>query len=147
MSEPNPYETPKTEQPLKRSQIVKRSVGLAVILLLTPPAMVIAILACCTAGAFNIIPHIILGVPLAILTVLMLVAAALHRSENKRQVGDKPRIALLLATPFCVAPSLALGFFLAASAYGQNGFAIMVAFWLPPATVLLLMLVLAWRFR
>ena len=150
--EPNPYESPKTKQPLERSQVVnqvvKRSIGLAVTLLLTPPAMVILTLTCCEAAALNRGPYIMFGVPLGMLMVQMIIAAAMYRSENAGLVGAKPRIALLLATPFCVAASIPLGFVLAAGLYGSNvEWLIIGAFWLPPAAVLLLMLGLAWRFR
>src|SRR5688500_9817086 len=47
--EPNPYEAPKTQQPLGQAGRVKRSIGLAVVLLLTPPAFGIAISTYCTA--------------------------------------------------------------------------------------------------
>ena len=46
--DPNPYESPKVEQPLNRAQRLKRGLGLAAILLLTPPAMVIAVFTCCS---------------------------------------------------------------------------------------------------
>ena len=41
MSERNPYQPPQSPEPLKVEQVVKRGVGLAVILMLTPMAVVI----------------------------------------------------------------------------------------------------------
>jgi len=49
MPEANPYESPKSEQPLKPGQIVKRGLGVATILLLTPVAVAIATRASCAA--------------------------------------------------------------------------------------------------
>ena len=49
LSETNPYESPKSEQPLKTGQIVKRGLGVLLILLLTPPAIGIATLIGCGA--------------------------------------------------------------------------------------------------
>ena len=41
MGEPNPYESPHTGQPLAPVQVVKRGIGAATILLLTPVAVLI----------------------------------------------------------------------------------------------------------
>jgi hypothetical protein len=49
MPDPNPYESPKREQPFKPAQIVKRGLGLGAILLLTPVAVAVAALISCGA--------------------------------------------------------------------------------------------------
>jgi hypothetical protein len=54
MSQPNPYESPQTEQPLKPRQIVKRGMGLATILWLTPLAVGIAFAGSCAATSVTI---------------------------------------------------------------------------------------------
>jgi len=159
--EPNPYESPQAVQPLDRSRIVKRSVDFAAILLLTPPAMVIAVLACCSAQ--DALPGyelpIMFGIPLGILLGLMIGATLLWRprkddpNSTRRGIGG-----VLQATPFCVAVAMGAGFVLAALAYVAAGtagggmaawgeWAILPAFWSPPGVTLLLMLWLAWRNR
>ena len=50
MSEPNPYESPKSEEPLQPAQMVKRGVGLATILALTPVAVVSTFCVSCAVG-------------------------------------------------------------------------------------------------
>ncbi len=51
MSEPNPYQPPQSPEPLTTTKVVKRGVGLAVILLLTPVAVIITGGISCAAGA------------------------------------------------------------------------------------------------
>ena len=149
--DPNPYESPRVEQPLKRSQMVKRGVGLAAILLLTPPAMIVAVLTCCTAGRwFPAIGALIaFGGPFALLTGLMACAAYFQSTISKGDPNStKSSLGIFVATPIFVALASVVGFVFAAFAYAlQDEWAIMVAFFLPPAVTLLWMLRLAWRSR
>jgi hypothetical protein len=116
MSEPNPYEPPKTDQQLKRSQKLKRSVGVGVILLLTPPALVVTFLTCCTVSRvlFNE-PGSVLGLigPLLVLVGLMTWAARLDRGTRDERLTASRRRRILLAMPFIVAGSLFIGMLLA----------------------------------
>ena len=147
--DPNPYESPQVEQPLKRSQIVKRGVGLAAILLLTPPAMIVAVLTCCTAGRwFPAIGTLLaFGGPFALLTGLMACAAYFQSTISQQDPNStKSSIGVFIATPIVVGLAVVVGFVFAAFAYSdENGWAMLVAFFLPPAVTLLFMLVLAWR--
>jgi hypothetical protein len=143
--EPNPYESPKVEQPLKRSQVAKRAVGFGAILLLTPPAMVIAILTCC----YQLAPQhgpIVIWIPFGLLTALMIAAAVVYRPKNgKRERGGLP-IATLLATPIFVGLAGGVGFWWATLEH-PNAISMGVAFFFPPTITLLAMLFLAWRCR
>jgi len=47
--EPNPYESPKADEPLKSAQVVKRGLGVVAILLLTPVAVAVAFGGSCAA--------------------------------------------------------------------------------------------------
>jgi hypothetical protein len=49
MSEPNPYQPPQSPEPLTTGKVVKRSLGVVVILLLTPVAVGIATAGSCAA--------------------------------------------------------------------------------------------------
>src|SRR5262245_32469283 len=49
MTDPNPYEPPREPEPLTTGKVVKRGVGVGVILLLTPLAVLIAFGASCAA--------------------------------------------------------------------------------------------------
>jgi hypothetical protein len=49
MSEPNPYEPPRESEQLTTGKVVKRGIGVGVILLLTPLAVLIAFGASCAA--------------------------------------------------------------------------------------------------
>lgn len=153
--EPNPYESPDTEQPLQRSQIAKRAVGFGTILLLTPPAMAIAIFSACTlASAPNLQP--LVYSPLIIFGGLLYWAAYARQQLD----GDLPRkaecIRVLWLTPLLVGLSFAVSIVLIYLAYAANvrtngkAFAwweMLCIFWAPPTVVLLLMLQRAWRYR
>ena len=156
--DPNPYESPKTEQPLNRVQRLKRGIGLAAILLLTPPAMIIAVLTCCSAPFWfpATPPLIVVVVPFALLTGLMGWAAYVSWPRKDAPNSGKGPVGILLWTPVCVAVAGVLGFGLAALAYAGIGEGddfirgeslVLPAFWLPPAVTLLVMLWLAWRHR
>src|SRR5689334_4018525 len=99
----NPYESPQVEHPLERSQLFKRGVGLAAILLLTPPAMIIAVFTCCSVGRwFPGGPQLLLvyfGIPFAILVGLM--AWAAYESRPRKDDPDRPTppIGVFVATP------------------------------------------------
>ena len=148
--DPNPYESPKTEQPLNRMQRLKRGIGLAAILLLTPPAMVIAVFTCCSAQLwFPGFPSLITIVaPFALLTGLMGWAAYESRPRKEAPNTKNGPIGILLWTPVCVAVAGVLGFGLAGVTYKAIGdgddfiqgiWPTVAAFWLPPAATLLLM--------
>ena len=47
--EPNPYESPRESEPLTKTQVVKRGIGLGALLILTPIAVGIAALVSCGA--------------------------------------------------------------------------------------------------
>jgi len=158
----NPYESPKTDKPLARSQIVKRSVGLAAVLLLTPPAMVIAVFVCCNVGVMFFPAHrllVVFGIPLGILVGLTILAATLRgpRKDDLKNTG-LPGIGVLLATPCFVALATVVGVVLAGLTYlaaelpGGSmppwaDWAMMAACWSPPSITLLVMLWLVWRNR
>jgi hypothetical protein len=51
--DPNPYESPRTPEPLKPGKVIKRSIGAVAILLLTPVAVGIALGVSCSFGTSN----------------------------------------------------------------------------------------------
>lgn len=151
--EPNPYESPKTDQPLqrqqvaKREQVAKRAVAYAAILLLTPPAMVVAVWTCCSVGPIDDEQGlVVLWIPFGLLIALMIAAAVVYRPNHPTSKSDGPRVIALLTTPICVGLAAGVGFWWAALNYG-NQLAMGVAFFFPPAITLLAMLFLAWRWR
>jgi hypothetical protein len=156
--EPNPYEPSKTDQPMAVSQVAKGGLGLAAVLLLTPPAMVIAVLACCSAGR-SFPAHrmlVVFGIPLGILIGLTTLAGIVWRPRC-----NDPRSVfrvVLVSTPLCVASAAVVGFILAGLTYllaeQPGGWMpwwaeplMMAACWTPPAIALLWMLWLTWRNR
>jgi hypothetical protein len=156
MTDPNPYEPPQAPQPLKRVHVVKRGLGVAAILLLTPPAMVVAIMGSCAVA--RMAPGqpiwLAIGMPLAVLTGLMVGAVLLDR-PRKGDPNQRPsRAGILLATPAVVVMAVGLGFLLAlmivqlttVPGQGVSGlWTALVLFWLPPTVALLAMLLIAWR--
>src|SRR5437764_1166861 len=125
MSEPNPYEPPREPEPLTTGKVVKRSVGVAAVIVLTPPAMIVAIGISCTASTLRIGPIegllVSFGGPLLTLVALMVWAAALHRPGPKEPFTMPWRIGVLLATPIVVAVATAIGFGLAALVVDLTG--------------------------
>jgi hypothetical protein len=108
MTEPNPYESPKVEQPLKAGQIVKRSIGVGVVLLLTPPAMLIAIGICCSASSFTpgwLTILVILFGPFVFLSGMMAWAASYVEEDHRAP----SRLKALYAVPRIVAVGVAVG--------------------------------------
>jgi hypothetical protein len=155
----NPYESPRTEHPQRRSQLIKRSVGLAATLLLTPPAFAIALFTCCAAGTnmgwFD--TQFLIPIPPLLLIGMLWLAAYLH-GQHRRNSNRKRFLNELIGTPLFMLISLLPAYVCAAFAYfavstrggGQlpgGDWVIMVAFWVPPFLVLILMLRRAWRNR
>ena len=60
MTEPNPYEPPRVNEPLRRQQITKRIIGAATIASFTPVAVGIAFLASCgvSLATMNVVSEI-----------------------------------------------------------------------------------------
>jgi hypothetical protein len=69
----NPYESPRSDKPLAPADKIKRGIGVGVILLLTPIAVVIAILRSCTAAnyAANIPGEVGAGITLGYLVAFV----------------------------------------------------------------------------
>jgi hypothetical protein len=158
--EPNPYEAPKSNQPLAHSQIVKRSLGLAALLLLTPPAMVIAAFVCRKADVMFPAHRFltVFGIPLGVLVGLMALAALLWRPRKDSSKSTWRGIHFILATPIAVAIAIGVGLvltgvtYMAASTPGGGmapwgEWAMMATWWSPPSITLLVMLWLVWRNR
>ncbi|HZN36246.1 MAG TPA: hypothetical protein VFB80_20600 [Pirellulaceae bacterium] len=158
--EPNPYESPRTGKPLSGVNVAKRSLALAILLLLTPPAMAIAVFGSCKA--LYVFPSDLLGIayvfPFLVLAGLMIAGAVLWWPRQDVPATKEHRVGLLLATPFAVAAATAVGFGLAVVGYfcaGRPGgnmipggeMLVLLVFWLPPTGTLLYMLWLAWRHR
>jgi hypothetical protein len=157
MNPVNPYEPPQTPEPLKRAQIVKRGLGVALILLLTPPAMAVTVFASCTLG--RMAPGqsrllFVFVVPIAVLTGLMVWAMFLDRPRLEDPNQKPSRAGLFLATPAVVAVAMIVGFVFAAAmvllprTLRQYEWALQNAayfFWPVPAVALLAMLTIAWR--
>jgi hypothetical protein len=155
MSDPNPYEPPRSLEPLTKGQVVKRGIGVALILLATPPAIVIAVAVSCTAGDYflNIPPILMFSMPLIVLSALMGWAAFLDRPKRGEPNRTQGRVGIFLSTPLVVAIATAVGFAIAVPVffatggpgYGIRLWMVLAAFWLPPGVTLLAMLWLAWR--
>ena len=158
--EPNPYEAPKMEQSLRPAQLVKRSIGLAVILLLTPPAFFFAVYTSCavTIADVPILPPLFILFPPAAL-LGMLWAAAHLREKRKVDTAQSRFMNTLYATPIAMLLMSAVGFGCAVFAYylvvtsaefvrlfGEN-WPMVFAFWIPPGMALVVMLFRAWRYR
>jgi hypothetical protein len=156
MSDLNPYESPKTEQPLKPAQIAKRSAGLALILLLTPLAMVIAVAVCCSA--INIVPSggiFAFAGPFVVLTALIYWATRLDRRGDAR--GEEWRRKTLLTIPYVAGATVAgivmmgamtLAFWNSLDDPTLNQLLTVVGwsfFFVPPSITLIVKLWLAWR--
>lgn len=142
----NPYESPREPEPITKEQIAKRAVGLGALILLTPPAMIIAVLCCCSGASwlgYDFAGWIAFGGPLVILSALMATGVILDRFHASTTGPSASRIALFIGTPFVVAGATVAGFFLAAVAYPTVW--MLVLFFIPPALALLFMLLLIWR--
>ena len=160
MTEPNPYDPPQSPVPLTRTQIVKRGLGVTLIILLTPPAMVVTVLGCCSVASRMTDPSrgaVALLLPLVVLTGLMFWAMHLDRPQAGNPNRRPSRAGIFLVTPAVVAAGIVLGFVLAAvvvlMAGSIGGLPLyelamqnsIYVFWLPPAAALLVMLGIAWR--
>jgi hypothetical protein len=159
MSDPNPYEPPREPESLTIGQSVRRGIGVGAILLLTPPAMVIAVIACCSAERavpVSIRTAVVFGGPPTVLTALMILAAAIAWPRKNSRNGVRSRVAILLATPVAVLIGWAVGFGLALlvvsvtpgrddSLTAAAWWTASVLFFICPGVTLLGMLWLAWR--
>lgn len=159
MTEPNPYEPPRELEPLTRGQVVKRSVGVAAIILLTPPAMVIAVLVSCNSNWLSGVRFstlAMIAIPLATLTALMVLAAVINGPRRRDSNRSGSRVDIFLATPLVVGVAMAMAFVVALviSAAGIDVLlkssvpAILVSdvvFWVIVSAALLVMLWRAWR--
>jgi hypothetical protein len=159
MSNPNPYQPPKMPEPLRRSQVVKRGLGVAAILLLTPPAMAIATAGSCAAA--TIVPGQLAAIlaiagPFGALTGLMIWATALDRPGRGDPNRGSSRAGIFLATPVVVAVAAGIGFGLGGLAVywtsvnegglSERGMWIgLITFFSLPTAALLAMLTIAWR--
>lgn len=145
-SEQNPYESSREPKPLTKIQIVKRAMGVGTIILLTPPAMIVAVWCCCSGATWvanGFSPVLAFGGPFVVLTALMTTGFMLDRSRESNSDLAGLRIALFIATPFVVAMATVIGFFMAASGFSSAW--VFVYFYTPPTIALLLMLTLIWR--
>jgi hypothetical protein len=159
MADVNPYEPPKSESPLSGAKAVKRWFGVGLILLLTPPALVVASVTSCADSRW--VPgssplQLTIAGPLAVLTALMFWAAAIHYARQGAPRHTPSRIALLLSTPLFVAGGTAVGFLLTwlvvdLASRVEHGLSINGIRWglanllLVPGATLIAMLWTAWR--
>jgi hypothetical protein len=165
MADLNPYEPPQELTPLKIHQVAKRRIGFGLVLLLTPPAMVIAVGVSCTAetwvrGLPGWTPRMVVTFvgPIIGLTGMMGWAAILALREKTDFKRVRRLVLILLTTPLAVGAAMGIAYagiiayvmFLDAkiglSDIVTIGLAIS-AFWLLPAATLLAMLWFAWRAR
>lgn len=143
----NPYESPRAAEPLTREQVVKRAVGVGALILLTPPAMIVAVFCCCSATSWingGLAGWIVFGGPFVVLAALMGTGIVLDRSRDSTPRSAASRFVLFIATPFVVAGATVAGFFFGALAY-PVGWAMVATFFVPPAIALLFMLWLIWK--
>ncbi len=94
MSDPNPYESPRSEQPLKPAQIARRGIGGGVILLLAFPVTLVTFFVTCSTSVVldlqgPVLPFswgaiLLLGPP-ALVFVCILVWAILVRRRKLLQ--------------------------------------------------------------
>jgi hypothetical protein len=159
MSDPNPYQSSQTTEPRRRNPLVKRGLGVGVILLLTPPAIVVAIASSCTAA--RAVPgysaaFIPIAAPFLVLTGMMVAAVVLDRPQRGDPNRTRSRAGIFLATPAVVALAAGIGFGLgilvvqstSVRSGGLNERAMwlaLIAFFLLPTLALLAMLIIAWR--
>ncbi len=140
--------------------VTKRSVGVALILLATPFAMLIAIVLSCVSAGYQSATGpkfvVLFGGPFLTLAALMAWAAALHRPEPGEPFNMPWRIGVLLLTPVVVAAATGIGIAIAAGVVevasriqgdlSETGLAIgMLLFWVIPIAALFTMLRLAWK--
>ena len=156
----NPYEPPRTHEPIKSATILKRGGGVTLILLLTPPAIVVTLAGSCAAvtaipPATFYLPFI---APFVVLTSLMVLATFLDRRRSGDPNSRRPRAGLFLATPPIVLLAAIVGFavgalvvhIISSSEGGISSSSILVgaiAFLTLPTIALLTMLFVAWRAR
>jgi hypothetical protein len=164
MSDPNPYQPPQTPEPLTKGKVIKRAVGVGVVLLLTPIAVAIAFTLACTTASFapalkHPLWHIILRFgylfvpPFLVLSAMLMWAARIHLQQTRP--GERGRrVAILLFTPVAVVVATAVSFgltYLYVEAPGPRQFdsAAMIVgcllFFAPPSLALIGMLLWAWN--
>lgn len=158
-SDANPYESPQEAESLTSGQVAKRAMGVGAILLLTPPAMVIATGTSCGVSLFlrppiPLIPLITAGLPLGLLFGLMAWAASIDRQQRGfNRVQHRARILLTVAptvalwTIFAFVLAIPGGAVVGEIIQGGSLWAILggtVIFCMVPSVVLVVMLCRAW---
>lgn len=158
MADLNPYDAPRhAERPPKR-RIIWSAIGGGIVLLLTPPAVLVTIAGTCSATT-NAPPErslpILIAGPLIALSILMVLTAALDRWCGDGDRG-RNRLGVLIATPVVVAIATAIGYGLALLTYellgrGSAGFhtgaaiaSVTIAYGVP-FVALVAMLCVGWR--
>lgn len=159
MTEPNPYESPQSGEPISLGRVAKRAGGIGIILLLTPLAVLIALGASCTASILALrashpgtdaAPFLLAApvIPFGVLVAMTGYAAWRHyRSTAPHE--RRGRITILLLTPWAVVAATGLGF---AATYaliewgqGEHVLTAIATFFATPLVALLAMLFWAWR--
>jgi len=161
MSEPNPYEPPREPEPLTTGKVVKGTVGVGAIILLTPPAIAVAAASSCGVTLYArpsslfIVPVISIAFPSIVLFGLMTWAITVDRRERGNSNRNSRRAALLATVAPIFLLAQILGFVLAVGAFvavneslGVGIFPGLVAgwviCWLVPAVTLLFLLCRVW---
>jgi hypothetical protein len=164
MSEPNPYEPPRALEPLTTGKVVKRSVGIGLVFLVTPVAACIAgFVSCLTHDAvppigdpaiYLLVRPIVAALPLlATLAGVSYWAICMHRGKTLSPRRWSRFDAIMTLMPFAVVAALGVGYVatgLFVDAISELGTAILVGsttFFGPPVLALIGMLWLAWRVR
>jgi hypothetical protein len=155
----NPYESPREPELLRVGQIVKRTIGVGTIILLTPPAMIIAGGVSCGASILTrqalLIPLVSAGLPIALLFGLMGWAISIDRRERNAAKRDSRRAVLLAQVAPTVTLAAIFGVILAFGAFvaineamgvgiAPGLFAGVIIFGAAPFLTLLVMLCRAW---
>jgi hypothetical protein len=160
MENPNPYESPREPEPRPRAQPLRRTLGVSIIILLTPPAVFIAVGATC--GIPAILPsqmpvYARVAFPIFVLAALMVLAGVFDRPTPGDRNAAFRRLNQFLAVPVLVSIAAACGALLAIAfvyseprwtlRFGEGSYLLIAfaIFWLPPALTLGHVLVRAWR--
>jgi hypothetical protein len=161
--EPNPYKAPRPSGQLAR-RAGKGKVGLGVMLLLTPPAMVIAVMGSCAAamtvdGRWR--TWVFFGLSFAALIAALVTIQLLTNRAAQNPSGRRALARILWSTPIVVGISWAVGLGCAIVVYLAVGSSLArrigpddaaraakvpaaIVFWCVPAISLVLMLLRAW---
>jgi hypothetical protein len=157
MTDVNPYEPPRELEPLTTGQRVKQALGIATIVLLTPPALVVAGATSCAVTYITrryspIETFLSTMVPLATLTAIVIWT---YVDRCRKHPEEKVSLTIFLSTPTFFAGGMAIGLVLGWFLYVVVGNSIhnqvtanvvsVVVFWTVPAIVLTAVLWKAWR--